>query len=582
MNLLTRKPLPDTIFGAPYAVLNLSKVGLRYFRFMIKASPDSRTRLVSHFLNHPNVGWIFSADGWFNLAVGVWAKDNAEINDINNSLREILNKNDEIIYESELTSLYSFGNRPIKGSDKAMPIVDSIFAPVSLDSLQIDYIKLLTLDSSLPDHEMAEILGIEEKKLIDLRSGLESNGVIVGYQERLNYTGFYYKVFVDTLSAKNLGALKTLTDRLWKDKKCIYIERANGKYNFEFELILEKKPDIKDYLKDFSEYKTAILNENLYTNLYPLNKIANLKEIKDTIMDQSGAIIDFRNSKLWYLNYQGADSYLNIYQNKKYFEAMNKSELDLFDEVAKYIKNENPSKSYSVIDIGSGDGFKGRTFIEKLGEDIVKAYYPVDVQPIELATALKAHEQGLYAKSPVLLDFKNLSARFPLKIHPDEGQVYLFLGGTYGNFKNNIINSYLKPLVADPSASVFISMPIRSGVKTDEEIVSIYAGKKTEDVAFGPLLQLGFDLDEFEPNEKIKDLRLHLAMEDQRVVSYFVLAQDKEVFGKKFEKGTVFKMITSWKPTLNQVKNALSEDFEIKRVFNNDEMSIIAVGLKSV
>ncbi len=580
MNLLAKKPLSDTVFGAPYAVLNLSKVGLRYFRFMIKASPDSRARLVSHFLNHPNVGWIFSADGWFNLAVGVWAKDNAEINDVNNSLREVLNKNDEIVYESELTSLYGFGNRPVKGGDEAMPIIDSVFAPISLSSLEVDYIKLLTLDSSLPNGEMAEILGVDEKKLFELRSGLESSGVIVGYQERLNYKGVYYKVFIDTLSAKNSDALKALTDRLWKDKKCIYIERANGKYNFEFELILEKKSDIKEYLKNFSDHRTAILNENLYTNLYPLNKIANLKEIKDTIMNQPGKIIDFRNSKLWYLNHKGADSYLGIYQNKKYFEAMNKSELDLFDEVAKYIKKESPSKKYSVIDIGSGDGFKGRTFIERLGEDTVKAYYPVDVQPIELAAALKAHEQGPYARSPVLLDFKNLSARFPLKIHPDEVQIYLFLGGTYGNFKNNVINSYLKILVADPSTTVLISMPIRSGVKTDEEIMSIYAGKKMEDMAFGPLLQLGFSIDEFESNEKIKDLRLHLTMEDRCVVSSFILARDRKMFDRKFEKGTVFKMTRSWKPNLGQVENALSEDFRIKHVFSNEEMSVVAVSAR--
>lgn len=580
MNLLTRKPLSNESFGAPYAVLNLSKVGLRYFRFMIKASPSSRTRLVAHFVNHPNVGWIFSADGWFNLAVGIWAKDNAEINDINSSIREILDKNDEIIYESELTSLYSFGNRPVKGGDDAMPIVDSVFSPVTLDPLSIDYIKLLTLDSSLPDLEMAEILGVGENQLKKLRSELESMGVIVGYQDRLNYKGFYYKVFIDTLSSKKSEAVKTLTDRLWADKKCIYIERANGKYNFEFELILENKSDIKDYLKDFSEYKTAILNENLYTNLYPLSKIANLKEVKDTITDQTGKIIDFRNSKLWYLNYKGADSYLNIYENKKYFEAMNKSELDLFVEVAKYIKQDSPAKSYSVVDIGSGDGFKGRTFIEWLGEESVKAYYPVDVQPIELATALKAHQKGSYAKSPVLLDFKNLSARFPLKLHPNEEQIYIFLGGTYGNFKGKVINSYLKTLVADKSATVLVSMPIRSEAKNDEEIMSIYAGKKTEDVAFGPLLQLGFSLDEFEPNETIKDLRLHLAMEDERVISYFILAKDKNVFGRNFAKGTIFKMITSWKPTLNQVKDALSEDFEIKRVFNNEEMSIIAIASK--
>lgn len=581
MSLLTRKKsVQDSAFGSPYAVLNLSKVGLRYFRFMIKASPESKARLVSHFVNHPNVGWIFSAEGWFNLAVGVWAKDNAEINDINSSVRDVLGKGDEIIYQSELTSLYGFGNRPVKGEGLPMPIVDSVFSPVEFDSLKLDYVKLLTLDSSLPDEEVAEILAVDTEQLKKMRKELETAGVIVGYQDRLNYKGIYYKVFVDTLSAKHPEAAKELTSRLWEDKRCIYIERANGKYDFEFELILEKKSELKSYLQDFSEHKVAILNENLYTNLYPLNKVANLKAIKDTLADQEGEVIDFRNSKLWYLNYAGADAYLSIYDNRKYFETMNKSELDLFDDVASYLRSEYSAERYSVIDIGSGDGFKGRAFIERLGEEHVKAYYPIDIQPIELATALKAHEQGTYSKHPVLLDLENIGARFPLKMHPDERQAFIFLGGTYGNFKSSVINSYLKPLVADPSAVVLVSMPIRSATKTEKELVETYSNKKVEDMSFGPLSQLGFLLDDFEPNPTHLDLRVHVALEEDRVVESFVLANDKNLSGRLFKKGTVFKMLTSWKPTLEQVKAALEEDFAIRRVFNNQDMSIISIAAK--
>jgi len=580
MDLLARKPSANATFGAPYAVLNLSKVGLRYFRLFLNVSPTSKARLVSHFTNHPNIGWIFSANGWFNLAVGIWAKDNAEINDINSSIREVLSKGDEIVYQSELTSLYGFGNRPVNGEGRAMPILDSVFSPLSLDPLKLDYVKLLTLDSSLPDTEMAEILGVDESKLKELRADLENTGVIVGYQDRLNYKGVYLKVFVDTLSAKNPKAVKTLTDLLWSDQKCIYVERANGKYNLEFELILDKKSDIKGYLKDFSEYKTAILTENLYTNLYPLNKIANLKEIKNTIANQSGKVIDFRNSKLWYLNYQGADAYLSIYENKQYFESMNKSELDLFDEAVKYLKGKHSAKNYNIIDIGSGDGFKGRVFIERLGEAEVKAYYPVDIQPIELATALKAHEEGHYAKSPVLLDIENLSARFPLKLHPEEGQVYVFFGGTYGNFKSSTINTYLKPLVTDPATTVLISMPIRSELKSESEILNIYTNKRMEEMAFGPLSQLGFSIEDFELSLTDEGFRMHVSMEDERVVTSFVLKEEKTMLGKTFEKGSIFKMTTSWKPTLEQIKAALSEDFSIDQMFNNSDMSITAISSK--
>ncbi|MEJ0054053.1 MAG: L-histidine N(alpha)-methyltransferase [bacterium] len=580
MQLFAKKEKPvHTSFGPPYAVLNLSKVGLRYFRFMIKSSHASRDRLVQKFIDHPNVGWIFSAEGWFNLAVGVWAKDNAEINDISSSIRATLNPGDEIVYQSELTSLYGFGNRPVAGEVRAMAIVDAVYTPVDLDHLTFDYLKLVALDSSLPERDAAEILGITEEALTRLRSELEAAGVIVGYQDRLNYTGTYYKVFIDTLRAKTPDAVQKLTDRLWGDMRCIYIERANGKYDFEFELVLEHKAAIWEYVRDFPEHKIAVLTKNLYTNLYPLNKIANLREIKDSILAQSGSVIDLRNSKLWYLNPRGANAYLNIYENRNYFEAMEKSELDLFSDITAHIREKSGAESYSLIDIGSGDGLKARIFIEKLGEEKIKAYYPVDIQPIELAAALKSHAAGAYAKHPVLLDIENLSARFPLKLHPGEGQITIFLGGTYGNFKNERINAYLKPLLRDPSAVVLVSMPIVSG-KTDADMIELYSGKQMEDMAFGPLLQIGFALGDFEANPAHPDLRIQPVVEDSRLVTTFTLKNDKIILGKRFDKGTVFKMTTSWKPTLEEVRAALERDFVIEKMFHNSEMSISIIRAK--
>jgi hypothetical protein len=73
---------------------------------------------------------------------------------------------------------------------------------------------------------------------------------------------------------------------------------------------------------------------------------------------------------------------------------------------------------------------------------------------------------------------------------------------------------------------------------------------------------------------------LQIAMEEGRIRSCFTLAVDKTVSGKTFPKGTTFKLTTSWKPTLEQVKEAPGEDFAVRRVFSNRDMSIVSVGLK--
>ncbi len=563
-------------FGPPHAVLSLSKVGLRYFRIYLKASKQSREALLEAFIHHPNIGWIFSATGWFNLAIGIWARDNAEIDDIGSQIRCLLTSKDKVVYQSELTSLHSFGNRPVSGKGEALRIVDSTLHPIDLTPLELDYIKLAAMDSSIPDKELTQILNIDSKRLIKLEKDLRYSGVIVGKQERIAYSGTYYKVSIDT-TGKSLSQVNGLIKRLWADRSCIYLARANSKYDLEFELILKRKGDINKYLKDFPEHTLAILTTNHYTNLYPLSKIANVKAIKDTLLAQKGRVIDFRNSKLWYLNHKGADAYLSIYENRKYFEAMEKTELELFPEIASYIRQRCQKVTFSVTDIGSGDGIKGRIFIEKLGERLVKAYYPIDIQAIELAAALRVHADGNYAKHPTFLDIENLPARFPLKTLPGEEQIHLFFGGTYGNFKHDKINACLRPLLKNSSSLLLVTMPIISQQKTSQQIIDSYMNEKFEDIAFGPLAQIGFRKDSFVRNSYNPKRIVHIGMEAGYLVSSFALVEDVTVFGRVYRKGTTFKMTQSWKPTLQQFSDALKKDFHIEHMFHNKDTAIALI-----
>lgn len=567
-------------FGPPYAVFNLSKIGLRYFRICINVSPASKEKLIAHFVNHPNVGWIFSAEGWFNLAIGIWAKDNAEINDISEQIRSVLSAEDEIVLQSELTSLYSFGDRKMNGNGNPMCMIDATTHSIDLLPIEIDYIKLLALDSSLEEKEMQTILNVNKGNLNELKNKLTNAGVIVGYQDRVNYSGTYFKVFIDSSSKKRADAVNNLIENIWQDTNCIYFNKANNKYDIEFELILEDKSLIDEYVKDFSDFKTAVLTENIYTNIYPVNKIANLKEIRETFSHQDGNVIDFRNSKLWYLNYDAVKSYLDVYNgNKKYFETMEKGEIDIFGDVVEYLKKNYKNTLFSIADIGSGDGLKGRLFIEKLGEQKVKAYYPIDIQPIELAAALHAHSNGSYAKHPTLLNIENLSARFPLRVVPEERQLSMFFGGTYGNFKSEEINLYLRPMVSDTS-TLFIAMPIIVNGKTDQEIINSYFSPQMEDIAFGPLLQAGFKKTYFRENKKRAGYILNIGMESSCLVCSFILNKRIEIFGKIFDADTIFKMTTSWKPTLDEFRSALEKDFILEKIFHNNDIAIAMINRK--
>lgn len=565
-------------FGAPYAVLNISKLGFRYFRIGFQLSASSLPILTEKFKLHPNVGWIFTTEGWCNLVIGIFAHDNAQINDISSSIRSELQASDTIVFQSELTSLYGFGNRPMlaDANKKAMPIIDAIYQPLDFSPLELDYIKLLTMDSAVASPEMAAILSITEEKLCALKNSLEERGVIVGYQDRIDYGPKHWKVFIDTSSKRADSNGGNIVEALWSDARCIYVERANAKYDLEFELVLDSEADLSKYTESFETFQVIQFSANVYTNLYPLSKTANLVEIKKAVDKQVGNVVDLRESKLWYLNYQGAQGYLNIYDHREYFETMEKSELDLFDQLVVVLKSKYPNTLFHVIDIGSGNGMKGRIFIEKLGEKNIKAYYPVDIQPIELAAALNAHKGSKYAIHPTLLDFESLASRFPLKLLPGEIQIFLFLGGTYGNYPSKVINSYMKPLLSQSSA-LFIAMPLRAAGKTDQEIISSYMSASVEDVAFGPLTQIGFEKKDFARNAQNPELHVMPVLEDGRLVTTLQLKNDVKVLERTFTKGTTFKFTTSWKPSLPDVRVALESDFTVEEMFHNQDMSLTLI-----
>lgn len=566
------------VFGPPHAVISLTRLGYRYFRILIKASPESQERLIMTFSKHPNVGWIFRARGYFTIGVGFWAKDNAEINDISQKVRSMLESNDTIVQQSELTYLVSFGNRPSRGAGGPYTLVDSVQNSTALTPIEDDYIKLIAMDSSLSTSEYARILNTPESNLMRIEAKLKSDGVVLGIQERMHYSGIYCKVFLDSLSATSPNALESLTDLLWVDTRCVYFGKANSKYDIEFEIVVGKMSDLGKVLKKFSDTKVAIITENCYTNLYPGSKVANVKEIRDALVDATGTRIDLGNSKLWYLNHSGAEAYLNIYKgNKEYFESMEDGEIRLFPVLAEYLHTRFTSNThYSVIDIGSGDGVKGKFFIKALGEDSVKAYYPLDIQHIELSAALGVHESGKYAKHPTFLSIENIDARFPLSVRKGERCVYVFFGGTYGNFKPEVLHPHLAKLLHG-SETLLVTMPIVDNGVTDEEIIATYTGAQFDQVVVGPLLQVGFERSDFKPNPTYPHMVAHFEMNERRLISKLVLAKDVVKVDRQFKAGTEFLITSSWKPTLKEFHAALSKDFEAKKIFSNNTTAVAVI-----
>jgi len=555
-------------FGPPAAIINISKMGYRYYHFYARVCDKTKELLAESMYHHPNVGWVIACNGWANLLIAIWAKNNAELSDVLHSIGDQFSVQDEVVAISEVTHLKSYVNRAIGKTAEPAIMVDPTIIPIDITPRELDYLKLVALDGSLTSENYSQMLGITQEQVQKLHASLVERKVILGTIPRINLKSSYYKVLVDTRSRITETADKELMESLEQNKNVFYIMNVLGKHDVDFEIQADDIKEVAKLLQNFRHYEIFSDNEFLFTNLLPINKTANLMEIKEAVFLQEGTNINLQNSKLWYLNYDSADAYINIDKSESYSKAgMVDSEYTTLFEACDYLKTVYKNELVSLIDLGSGNGVKGRRVCERLGEANIKAYYPIDIQPIELGRVLEEHRYKKYPVYPVVVDIEKIETRFPILNIVQEHQLYIFLGGTYGNFEQSEINKHIKKLLAGNDNKIIVTMPIRDSSTHFKDIVDGYSTIEMEAILFGPLLQLGFKRQDFVVNEKVKGLVMHIDAQDGYIKSKFILNRDLTLQGRTFKRGTTFHLYSGWKPTLEEFEKVLKIDFEIEKMF---------------
>ena len=553
--------------------LNLSKLGFRYFRIILESKLFSK-KFISYLVNHPNTGYVFEGKGWSGkkrvLGIGIWATSNAEITDLATHIRSVIPDSYKVVYQSELTRLEYYAT--VDGERRPMVLIDELAQRSELSAIEKDFLKLISVDGSLTSREIATILGLSDLDVEDLSRRLQSQGVYYGVLESNPLPDKYTKFFIDTATLKS-EQVEEYYVRLSRDPQCVYLARGNGKYNLEFEYIVNEREVFESKYRDLLTYsKQVTFEENVFTNLFPQSKSINSKIIQDTFIElakTNDTYFDFRDSQLWYVNHEGANAYLDIYSDATYKESMKLGEVGLFSQVAQHLAED---KHVTVIDLGSGDGKKALELIHELNVDRVKAYFPVDIQELELAQALRTHKDALYTLHPTVLGFDKLATRFPLAGSNTETSLYVLLGGTYGNFPSIKINHYLEKILK-PDDLLVIAMPI-SDYTSKETIEASYLNTYVEQVGFGVLKQIGFKREEFKSNETDARFILQPKWKDGAFVQSFTLKQNKHILGVSLEAGTEFDVMSSWKPSLQDFKAALEQTFLVETMFKNKSFAI--------
>jgi len=269
-----------------YAIVNIAKLGYMYCRLFFKlqnASAEKQKEIIEYGSNHPKIGWIAEFEGDWDLAMVVWAKDIIEIREMIDEIDSKFGEYFQKKYSSIATHVYHFQHKFLldKKDSKELVLGGKIEQP-NIDELDYKIIGILTRDGRASLLEIAEKLAASPKVIAYRIKNLMKAKIILGFRAKINHKllGYtHYKIFMmlKNTTKEKISGLQTY---IRTNPYAIYITRAIGKADFEFEAMTKTTQEFHDLMKDMrfrfadliKDFQTSIIYNEPQINYLPMEK----------------------------------------------------------------------------------------------------------------------------------------------------------------------------------------------------------------------------------------------------------------------------------------------------------------------
>lgn len=268
-NYRMKKLVEKGIIQGFHAVIDISKIGYTIYRLFIKfrdVCPEKEEELTKYFQNQPSVGWIAAYEGFYDLAVLIWAKDIYEFKEI---YYDILNKYGSYFqdhYISIVMEIHHFKHNHIFDSkDYTDSVIGGKKEEANLDSLDIEILKLLAENSRRTTLEIGGRVNASPNTVKYRIKKLLDTGVIVAFRTMLDTSALgyqHYKVFVK-LSEIDKNLKSSLKEYLRMNPNTIYITEAIGLVDLEFEIQVKGSLELHNMIRALrTHFKGKIRDAN--------------------------------------------------------------------------------------------------------------------------------------------------------------------------------------------------------------------------------------------------------------------------------------------------------------------------------
>ncbi len=271
----------EKIISFFYSVIDISKLGfIVHKNFLRLQNLDSgkEKELIDFLKNHPNVVWIASCDGRFDLAFGTWAK-NMEF--LDKTLTELDKNFGEYIAERQIATIIRgdyFIRDYLINKKQASSYRESFFgavpSPVKMDENDWKILLMLGENSRNTAVDIAHKIKLSADAVGERIRKLQKFGVIRHYNivpNESKYPFLHYKVLIGFRNISEPRE-KVLREYCRVNPNIVYIVKSLGLWEFEIDLEVESAEQFREIMMDIKTTFSDILKDYSALTLYKVHK----------------------------------------------------------------------------------------------------------------------------------------------------------------------------------------------------------------------------------------------------------------------------------------------------------------------
>ncbi|MBI4163100.1 MAG: Lrp/AsnC family transcriptional regulator [Candidatus Aenigmarchaeota archaeon] len=280
--------LKEEIISSFHAIIDVSKLGFSIHKVFLRLqnADTKKELLILKFLSdNPNIVWVASCDGKYDLAFGTWAKDMAYLD---RTMKEMNKKMEDFISEKQVAPIVRgeyFIRDYLIESEAAHPMTrtrpytlllrsqsamrKSFFGseplPAKIDAIDWKILFELGKNARSTSVGIAEAVSISADAVADRIRKLEKSGIVKHYNIVPNEAKYPYMHYKILIGLKNLTEIQErhLEEYCRMHPNIVYIVKTLGPWEFEIdveienpqklrELMMDLKTRFKDIIKDYS------------------------------------------------------------------------------------------------------------------------------------------------------------------------------------------------------------------------------------------------------------------------------------------------------------------------------------------